>query len=58
MSNARSGKPDLQSRNAAKTGMFAANVKDGSRARVVCEPECTMGFFDQWIWTGQRPPAG
>jgi hypothetical protein len=36
MSNGRGGKPDLQSRNAAETGMFAAKVKDGARARVVC----------------------
>jgi hypothetical protein len=45
MSNARGGKPDLQSRNAAKRGMFAAKVKDGARARVVCEREGRDGVL-------------
>jgi hypothetical protein len=45
MSNVRRGKPDLQNRNAAKTGIFAANVKDGSRAPVVCGQEAREGVL-------------
>jgi hypothetical protein len=39
------GKRDLQTGNAIETGIFAAKVKDGARARVVCEQEGRDGVL-------------